>query len=67
MSYSEDEGVDSAGSHCDSPGPCSDHDAKRLEYLLDNAFHWNDEDASLLRNPVCSYLVEIYISFSSLC
>lgn len=47
--YSEDEGVDSAGSHCDSPGPQCDPDAKRLEYLLENGFHWNTDEAAHLK------------------
>ncbi len=51
-SYSEDEGVDSAGSHCDSPGPASDQDGKKLEYLLENAFHWNEDESAQLRNQV---------------
>ncbi|XP_065216209.1 uncharacterized protein LOC135842599 isoform X2 [Planococcus citri] len=46
---SEDEGVSSAGSHCDSPGPHSDQDARRLEHLLEAAFHWNEDEAAQLR------------------
>lgn len=50
--YSEDEGVETASSHCESPGPQFDPDARRLERLLEGSVSWSEDDMAQLRDQV---------------